>query len=304
MYLSIVGISMKKNKKGFTLAELLIVVAIIGVLVAIAIPIFTSQLEKSREATDLANVRSAYAQVMVDANLGITDTKITVQLKQKRDYWQSSSNGTVTIGGITHSATGDESTDNWNGNARANGTCEVSFRENTGIFFDWKGGNGSYKYNLKEDLFNALNSSKQLEIVSNNPNFEFDSKCPNSAYVPEIIKAIADDSLLKEGTWAYLGSAKNKSQRYFFWTSFDTSMLGAGRKVPVIIQTGDRKYYVSTTTTEERTSKGQKYITVSEHILNDNGYKAILRSGKEYSSLQEAYEAYEKIVSEDYSKYP
>jgi prepilin-type N-terminal cleavage/methylation domain-containing protein len=48
-----------KNKKGFTLAELLIVVAIIGVLVAISIPIFSSQLEKSREATDLANVRGA-----------------------------------------------------------------------------------------------------------------------------------------------------------------------------------------------------------------------------------------------------
>ena len=47
------------NKKGFTLAELLIVVAIIGILVAISFPIFTSQLEKSREATDLANERSA-----------------------------------------------------------------------------------------------------------------------------------------------------------------------------------------------------------------------------------------------------
>ena len=35
-----------------------------GVLVAISIPIFTSQLEKSREATDLANLRSAYAEVM------------------------------------------------------------------------------------------------------------------------------------------------------------------------------------------------------------------------------------------------
>ena len=60
---------MLKNRKGFTLAELLIVVAIIGVLVAIAIPVFTSQLEKSREATDLANVRAAYAEVMADANL-------------------------------------------------------------------------------------------------------------------------------------------------------------------------------------------------------------------------------------------
>ncbi|MBO4278093.1 MAG: prepilin-type N-terminal cleavage/methylation domain-containing protein [Clostridia bacterium] len=54
----------KTNKKGFTLAELLIVVAIIAVLVAIAIPIFTSQLEKSKEATDLSNVRAAYAEAV------------------------------------------------------------------------------------------------------------------------------------------------------------------------------------------------------------------------------------------------
>ena len=50
------------NKKGFTLAELLIVVAIIAVLVAISIPIFTSQLEKSRDAVTLSNLRAAYAE--------------------------------------------------------------------------------------------------------------------------------------------------------------------------------------------------------------------------------------------------
>lgn len=54
----------KNNNKGFTLMEMLIVVAIIAVLVAIAIPVFTNQLEKSREATDAANIRSAYAEVM------------------------------------------------------------------------------------------------------------------------------------------------------------------------------------------------------------------------------------------------
>ena len=54
----------KMNKKGFTLAELLIVVAIIAVLVAVAIPIFSSQLDKSRQATDIANIRAAYAEAV------------------------------------------------------------------------------------------------------------------------------------------------------------------------------------------------------------------------------------------------
>ena len=41
-----------KNKKGFTLMEMLIVVAIIAILVAIAIPTFASSLNKARVATD------------------------------------------------------------------------------------------------------------------------------------------------------------------------------------------------------------------------------------------------------------
>ena len=57
---------MKKNKKGFTLAELLIVVAIIGVLVAISILIFTAQLKKARLATNKANARSALSAAMAE----------------------------------------------------------------------------------------------------------------------------------------------------------------------------------------------------------------------------------------------
>lgn len=83
----------KTNKKGFTLAELLVVVAIIAVLVAIAIPIFTSQLEKSREAVDAANIRAAYAEVLSNKVSGETDTTLTsktVKLTQEKPGWQNS----------------------------------------------------------------------------------------------------------------------------------------------------------------------------------------------------------------------
>ena len=53
--------SKKLNKKGFTLAELLIVVAIIAVLVVVSVPIFSSKLEKAREAAAVANMRAAKA---------------------------------------------------------------------------------------------------------------------------------------------------------------------------------------------------------------------------------------------------
>ena len=82
----------KNNKKGFTLAELLIVVAIIAVLVAIAIPIFTTQLEKSRESTDLSNVRSAAAEVVTEY-LTEPDSSHTMSVtpQQRVANWQNKS---------------------------------------------------------------------------------------------------------------------------------------------------------------------------------------------------------------------
>lgn len=55
-----------KRNHGFTLMEMLIGAAIIAVLVAVAIPTFSSQLHKARVATDWANVRSYYAQLQYE----------------------------------------------------------------------------------------------------------------------------------------------------------------------------------------------------------------------------------------------
>lgn len=93
----------------FRLAELLLFVAIIGVLVAISIPIFTAQLEKSREAVDLANIRAAYAECSTAVLTGETENGVTavtggngyqknVEIVQQKAGW-TSSNANVEVAG-------------------------------------------------------------------------------------------------------------------------------------------------------------------------------------------------------------
>lgn len=85
---------MKYHNKGFTLAELLIVVAIIGALVAVSVPIFSKQLEKAREAADAANIRSQYAEVLSEVLTSEEDVDGktlygAIKLQQKKDEWQN-----------------------------------------------------------------------------------------------------------------------------------------------------------------------------------------------------------------------
>ena len=74
---------------------------LMAVLTAIAIPVFTSQLEKSREATDMSNLRAAYAEITanylangaVTADAGSNATKAEVKLRQTQSGWQNTENG-------------------------------------------------------------------------------------------------------------------------------------------------------------------------------------------------------------------
>ena len=72
---------LKNNKKGFTLMEMLVVVAIIAILIAIAIPTFSGALNKARAATDLANIRSGYASAQIEALTAKNDADKTYYLK-------------------------------------------------------------------------------------------------------------------------------------------------------------------------------------------------------------------------------
>ena len=87
-------------------------------MVAIAIPIFTSQLERSREATDLANIRAAYAEAVADYLADGADTLKTASVanvKQTVAGWTiddaklytrvNGAEGTITLPEITNGDT-------------------------------------------------------------------------------------------------------------------------------------------------------------------------------------------------------
>lgn len=281
--------------------EMLIVVAIIGVLVSVAIPILGSQLEKSREAVDLANVRAAYADVLTASMLGETaETVKVVQLKQQQDNWQSID--PVNIGGITHYKN-QGNTDNWKGYPTAGGECKVTYEESVGVCLNWTGGGSSQpqrpNIDFKEEIHKNSGILKFLDKNPNSTQFEIDSRCPNSVMVPEVQKSLSKNSLLNYGTWAYLANNKN-NQACLFWTSVDTNKVGAGHNIPVIVSQKDGGYYIS----ETKTATRGNYVAIAEHIRDANGFDKYT-TGNKYDTLEEAYDAYEKLLNseEKYSQY-
>lgn len=285
----------KNTCKGFTLVELIVVLVILAILAAFMIPALIQYIERSLEASDLIEVRAAYVDVLAAVTEQDSENMSkTVKLKQKQDDWQS--RDPITIAGVTHYKA-DRDTANWKGIPTAGGECEVYYDSAAAVIvFDWKGkSTADSTINWNEKLHDILDRTGILPTLNYNQNFEIDSKCTNSSMVPKVVEQIGSDSLLNRGTWAFLGSSTNESNRYLFWTSIDTDTVGAGKQIPVIVSRASGGFYISETITAARSNKDKSYVAIADHINSFNTFKDYT-TGTKYDTLAEAYAAYKEQV--------
>lgn len=85
-----------------------------AVLTAIAIPVFTTQLEKSRDATDQANIRSAYAELSAALITNTTEAEVATELAKSKNFaWTCTAGASGTAGTYTAEIAGKGTNNAW-----------------------------------------------------------------------------------------------------------------------------------------------------------------------------------------------
>jgi prepilin-type N-terminal cleavage/methylation domain-containing protein len=236
-----------RAKKGFTLMEMLIVVAIIAILTAIAIPVFQSNLEKSRRAVCLANRRSLLDVLRADQ---LSDETADVDALFADAYRDNRGKYVCPDGGPFHLVKDKDG-------LVTTITCDKHSDTQTG-----SGGFGE-ELSMKAilDAMAAAKGDSGAQYLDSNAAGIADSK--TKVMLEELSKRGFDLDAMGAKTW----KADLKNQ-FFFWTPADIREFPEGTQVPVIRyngKTGTYTVWISTiyNQTKPGSSSSDSYMALN-----------------------------------------
>lgn len=260
--------------KGFTLAELLVTVSIIGVLVAVSIPIFTSQLEKARAATCMANRRSLKAALASDYMNGTSDHAYEIDKKYYVDNNEAYAQYICPDDGtITYKLTKE-------------GAFEVSCSVHDGV------------------TFTAESMSKIIEVLRSAATYDkgaflnhvIDSTAPDgNNYTTELKNKLAAAGVDLDAMGATSWRVSNSGGTMLQWTTQDISTLQPGDSIVIMRcridypSAGQLTYTVWKTTVS--LSKAGTYNIINDGIAAKNEITTNQDNKQDIEAIKAIYNA-------------
>lgn len=269
--------SIKQKSGGFTLMEMLIVVAIIAVLVAIAIPTFASSLEKSRTAACLANRRALYAEATLQY-MSDNVTHPTELTAEEAKTYVCPSGGKITV-------LFDEITKTFNVNCSKHGLLFGEYSSPADAFkkaIENLTANGTQIFNSNRDRVDStttIDDSMAQQVKD------------------ELANMGVDIDALGAKTWAIINSSAagaNKGTN-IIWSSYsivDSNGTKAYSSVPAICRKPDGSYVVGMTNVNTRTIDGKTYYVIAQSA-EKNGFNP--GGGQSFTSLEDATNYYNTL---------
>ena len=312
--------NMKENsRKGFTLVELVIVVSILGVLVGLLAPVFSGYVERSRETTDLSNVRTAYSEIMfavIDQDISsplytANDTYLSVvPLKQARDGWSLDPDKLV-IAGISSS-----DTVHWLNTPRAKGQCKVYYM-NGDIFINWSiedhiNSISAADFLTKNILESILGGGSQYPYTVINSNEHYDQNGGTQKFIDYAQAHGFDLNDYGARTWQIYAKESNSSadilsKPAIYWTGIELTPAMLGKKVPVMgFRDGKYDVYYAEVV-KYNSGTADEYFSLKNNFANvtDAGGSATFQfneystAKKVYDKLLAAFETYGDVTPKD-----
>ena len=95
----------KNNRKGFTITELVIVIAVIAILAAVLIPTFSGVITKANESAALQEARNINTEYLAEINYAAGDEAGDYYI-QVDDFWFEVNDGTLSAEPVNEPTTG------------------------------------------------------------------------------------------------------------------------------------------------------------------------------------------------------
>ncbi len=302
----------ERGKSGFTLMEMLIVIALMGILIGIGIPVFNSAMEKSRAdncgAKCIALANEANSAVMMDTGLETApddNDPLSPNFIPNRplEGEDAAEKAIAALGALP---------DNYKNICPSGGDIGIitDLQGNINLVCS-KHGAGVMQY---FDPVNSIESGfKTLKANNANISTRIDSTAkigPNTTAMYPYLPSMGSHNI---ATWSVKNSTesdrKKRTMQYIVWSDIDISVLPNNYEIPLM------RYNVSEGTYEVWTTKVQTHT--EKYDTGNDTYKRLDQGGnmKEYResaaetdvgklTFDQALEWYDKAKEEYYLRYP